>query len=87
MPVEGASWETIPVQVAGVEQGIDGRLIANALMVADLVEAIEKDRNPICNQDDGRWTIEMISGIYAAQQTGGRVKLPLRERRHPLDLI
>ena len=60
-------------------------MIANALMVLDLFQAIEQDRKTACNEEDGRWTVEMISGIYEAQRSGGRVMFPLKERRHPLD--
>lgn len=58
--------------------------IANALMVADLVSAIERNTKPCCNEEDGRWTIEMVHSVYAAQKSGGRVPLPLRDRAHPL---
>lgn len=57
------------------------------LMVADLLEAIEKDRKPAVSAADGRWTIEMMSSIYQSQKTGGRVMFPLKDRGHPLDTI
>ena len=81
-PDEKHSWE----KIAAAEPPIRGEslLIANALMVHDLVEAIEQDRKPMCSEVDGRWTIEMIMGVYEAQRTGGRVTFPLRNRNHPL---
>ena len=39
-------------------------------MVADLVRAIEHNAKPCCNEEDGRWTIEMIHSVYQAQKTG-----------------
>jgi len=57
---------------------------ANAMMVGDLLEAIEKNREPACSVRDGRWTIEMVMGVYQSQFRRGRVEFPLRERRHPL---
>lgn len=61
------------------------REIANALMVRDLLKAIETGGKPGCSEEDGRWTIEMIHGIYHAQKAGRRISLPLRERTHPLE--
>lgn len=57
---------------------------ANAMMVRDLLEAIEKDREPVCSARDARWTIEMVMGVYQSQRTGRRVEFPLKDRRHPL---
>ena len=34
--------------------------------------------------EDGRWTIEMMHGIYAAHLLGRRLPFPLAARRHPL---
>jgi predicted dehydrogenase len=62
----------------------NGPEAANAAMVADLIHAIEQDTRPCCNEEDGRWTIEMIQSIYAAQQSGQRMTLPLKNRTHPL---
>ena len=53
------------------------------MMAADLIEAIETGREPVCSARDGRWAVEMVMGVYQSQLTGGRVPLPLRDRRHP----
>jgi predicted dehydrogenase len=60
------------------------REAANRRMVEDLLSAIDNNREPVCNARDGRWTIDMVLGIYESQLRGGRVELPLRHRRHPL---
>ena len=60
------------------------RASANALMVADLLDAIARDREPVCGARDGRWAVEMVVGIYQSQIEGGRVPFPLRNRHHPL---
>jgi hypothetical protein len=57
---------------------------ANARMVADLLDAIEKNRDPICSARDGQWTIEMVTGIYQSHFAEAKVRFPLRDRRHPL---
>ncbi len=50
----------------------------------DLIEAIEKDRQPACSASDGRWTVEMTQGVYLSQMSGGRAAFPLKDRRLPL---
>jgi predicted dehydrogenase len=62
----------------------DEHELANALMALDLIDAIERDRKPACSEEDGRWTIEMICGIYGSQLAGKPLHLPLENRRHPL---
>lgn len=80
LPDAKTSWQKWagPAEVAARPQ------VANALMVEDLVRAIEQGGKPCCNEEDGRWTIEMVHSVYQAQRTGQRVTLPLRERTHPL---
>jgi hypothetical protein len=54
-------------------------------MVADLLRAVETNGKACCNEDDGRWTIEMVQGVYHAQKSGNRVTFPLETRKHPLE--
>ena len=83
-PDEAHRWEKIEpkVDLSGIRE--DPALLANALMVRDLVDAVERDRKPVCSEEDGRWTIEMILGVYHSQRAGRPVRFPLAERRHPL---
>jgi len=88
LPTEELRMEQVKVEPDLAAQGMTirpGPEIANALMVADLVRAIEGGGKPCCNEEDGRWTIEMVHGVYAAQKTGNRVRLPLAQRTHPLE--
>jgi len=70
---------------ASTNERLDARLKANVRMAADLIDAVEKDRQPACSAVDGRWTVEMLQGVYLSQMRGGRVEFPLLERRHPLE--
>jgi hypothetical protein len=73
LPDAKHAWEAIPATpVPGFRNGPE---IANALMVADLLRAIDANSKPCCNEDDGRWTIAMIESVYAAQNSGKRVAL------------
>ena len=46
-------------------------------LFADVMDAIEKDREPYVNAIAGRNAVEMILAIYKSQKTGAPVKLPL----------
>lgn len=43
----------------------------------DFVEAIQTGREPLITLEDGRRTVELITGIYRAQRDGKPVKFPL----------
>lgn len=76
------AWEPLPdaPQVAIKNRAIE----ANAPIVDDLLRAIREDRPPWVSLQDGRASLEMIQAVYAAYLNGGRIALPLVERRHPL---
>lgn len=83
---KGASWVEVSSQgidkpETRTESGAGG---GNRLAALDLIEAIEQDRQPYCSVYDGRWTVEMIAGVFESQRVGCRVELPLAEREHPL---
>ena len=80
-------WEPVHAPEEPPAHPDDPYRTANGILVRDLLEAIERDRKPMCNQEDGRWTAEMILGVYRSQQTGARVPLPQAERNHPLGPI
>ncbi len=85
VPGKDAQWEPIPVEHDRrfAEQRA---MTANVRMVEDLLEAIAEDREPACSERAGRWTTEMITGIYRSQIDGKPVPLPQAQRRsHPLD--
>ena len=81
----------VPVTTAGVDRAEvlrDGGLHAgNLLACRDLMEAIRDDRHPECSMYEGRWTVEMISGVFDSHRLGKPVSLPLENRDHPLTLI
>jgi len=56
---------------------------ASHAMAADFIDAIDHNREPVCNARDGCWTIEMIAGVYNSQFSQQRVRFPLRDRRDP----
>lgn len=82
VPDERHEWE--PIEPEHRSFGSDRYITANALMVEDLLDAIEKDREPVCSERAGRWTVEMTQGVYASQLQGKPAAFPLAERGHPL---
>jgi predicted dehydrogenase len=59
-------------------------LAANRRVVDDWIDAIQKDRQPICSGQAATAAIEMVMAVYQAAITGRRVEFPLAQRRHPL---
>jgi predicted dehydrogenase len=57
---------------------------ANRRVVDDWIEAIRKDREPVCSGKAGMRAIEMVMAVYQAAIAGRRVSFPLVERKHPL---
>jgi len=57
---------------------------ANRALVADLLEAIEQNREPKASGRQALWTLEMAMALYESQQSGGRVYFPLKNRGNPL---
>lgn len=56
----------------------------NVWIVQDLIEAIEKDRQPRGSMYDGRAALEMILAVYESHRLTAPVDLPLKNRQHPL---
>jgi predicted dehydrogenase len=76
---EKAQWQPLPDPAAWPPPEHERRI------VRDLLYAIENDTQPLVNAEGGRWTIEMVSAVYHAQRTHGRVSFPLPDRRHPAE--
>lgn len=72
--------EPEPIKASGLSPG-------NVAAVKDLLAAIEDNRQPLCSASEGRWTIEMIMGIFESHRVGKPVSLPLENRRHPLTML
>lgn len=48
-------------------------------LYADMIDAIEKDREPYVTAEDGRRALELVLAIYKSAMEGKIVKLPLKE--------
>lgn len=86
----GRGW--VPVTSAGIgrpEPLKNERVgsLGNRRIALDLIRAIETDTQPRGSAYDGRWALEMIMAVYESHRLGGPVALPLKNRRHPLELL
>jgi len=79
------AWQEITSAGLGEpEPLVDNGSLGNQWIVKDLLEAIEKDRQPACSVYDGRWTMEMVLAVYESHRLKAPVELPLKNRQHPL---
>jgi len=62
----------------------DFQVLSNVAIIRELLNAFEEKRHPMASAEDGRWSLEMIHGIYASHLAGKSLKLPLSNRTHPL---
>lgn len=83
VPRRDKRWELIEPEHRSF--GSERHLTANALMVENLLEAIETGSEPDCSERAGRWTVEMTQGMYASQLQRKVMDFPLTERAHPLE--
>ncbi len=85
----GGKWK--PITTAGIDKPEpmkDGGLQAgNIAACADLVNAIEEDREPECNVHEARTTIEMIAAVFESHRQQKPVSMPLESRKNPLKLL
>ncbi len=85
------SW--IPITSAGL--GIrepDPELIKGVhnhrLAVRDLIDAVDENRNPMCDINDGAVTVEMICAVFESHRRHSQaVSFPLSERGNALDRL
>ena len=83
-----AAWQEVSSAGLGKPEPIKGGGLGlgNVWIVKDLIDAIEKDRQPLGSMYDGRAALEMILAAYESHRLRGPVELPLKNRQHPLTM-
>jgi hypothetical protein len=83
------AWQEITSAGVGKPETLkDSSLRAgNVLIARDLIDAIERDRQPRGSIYDGRAALEMILAVYESHRLRTAVDLPLKNRRHPLTML
>jgi predicted dehydrogenase len=84
-----AAWQLVSSAGPGKPETLtaQGLHTGNVWVAKDLIEALEKDRQPLGSVYDARSALEMILAVYESHRHRGPVELPLKERRHPLTLL
>jgi predicted dehydrogenase len=75
-------WQEITSAGVGKPETINDQ--GNMWIAKDLIDAIEKDRQPLGGIYDARAALEMILAVYESHRLSGPVELPLKNREHPL---
>jgi predicted dehydrogenase len=81
----GAQWQDVSSAGIGVPEPLSGPAYEarHTLAIRDLLDAIENDREPLCNAHESRGVTEMILSVFESHRQGGPVSLPLETRVHP----
>jgi predicted dehydrogenase len=84
-----AAWQTVSSAGLGKPETLQGagQALGNVWIVKDLIEAVEKDRQPLGSMYDGRAALEMILAVYESHRLKGPVTFPLKNRQHPLTAL
>lgn len=83
------SWEVITSNGIGEKETRTDRTYEDGHIAAirDLMEAIERDREPICSARDAASITEMIVAVFESARTQSTVSLPMQTRVNPLSLL
>ena len=84
----GAQWQDVSSAGIGIPEPLKGRQYEarHALAIRDLLNAIENDRQPLCNAHEARAVVEMILSVFESHRLGKPVSLPLETRVHPFTM-
>ncbi len=80
----------VPITSAGVGKPEPLKNLSETIghhvgLVRDLIDAMQNDRQPLCNMYEGAMTVEMICAVFAShQQNSAAVTFPLKERGNAL---
>lgn len=70
-PLEEPTWKS------GAADPKNVAIAGHAAHMADMMDAIDSDRNPAITGEEGRAALEIVLAIYESGKTGKRVSLPL----------
>jgi predicted dehydrogenase len=75
-------WEPMPNTPESPDQG--DHLVRYSIIVNELIDSIEKNKQPAISINSGRDALEMTQAIFDSYVQGKRVEIPLKDRSHPL---
>jgi hypothetical protein len=56
-------------------------------VIRDLIDAIRKDRSPICGLREAHAVVEMILACFESYRLKRPIGVPLVNRKHPLAML
>ena len=82
----GAKWQSVSSAGIGKPEPLKGPRFSarHTLGILDLIEAIEKGREPKCGMHEAAGVVEMIAACFESHRVGEPVALPLQTRVNPL---
>lgn len=82
----GIAWENVSSNGLAKPESLKdtGLHGGNVAAVKQLIQCIETDAQPLCNAYEGRAIVEMIMSIFESHRLQAPVRLPLKDRDHPL---
>lgn len=85
----GAQWKPVSTNGIGKPETLSGSggHNGNVAAVEDLLEAIEKDRQPKSSMYDARAATEMIVAIFESHRLAAPAEFPLKNRENPLTML
>jgi predicted dehydrogenase len=85
----GAKWQDVSSAGVEVPEPIKNgdNHAGNVEAVKDLIESIEKNRQPKASLYEARGATEMIVAVFDSHRAGGLVELPLKNRQNPLTML
>ena len=83
----GSRWVPISSNGVGKPETRTSKHRANEVAVRDLIDAIEKERQPISSVYDARAATEMIVAVFESHRQQGPVSFPLKNRKNPLTML
>ncbi len=83
------NWQPISSNGIDKDETLSGRGLGggNIAAVNNLLESIDKDKQPECNMYEGRAVTEMILSVFESHRVGKTVPLPLATRENPLSRL
>ncbi len=88
-------WEPVTLKEISSEHGATAKsfpqdfiehLHSHQVPALDLIDAIRNGREPLCDGEQGRMTVEMILAVFQSHiRNGARINFPLRERESCLE--
>ena len=82
----GSKWQSVSSAGIGKPEPLKGPQFSarHTLGILDLIEAIEKGREPKCGMYEAAGVVEMIAACFESHRVGKPVALPLESRVNPL---